>query len=346
MRPGVRAIADAADLKLACQSIIWTSSRASAGPVAPAVDKLAALGRICRLRDHGRIGKKLQPLFDSALAVARKRRALANPLDGAGFLMERVAEDLADRVALVERRFPEAALLFSVTGDGAAALRASGKVDRLVRLEADSSFSGAADVLVAPPETVPLAPGSLDLAVSLLALHEVNDVPGLLIQIRRALRPDGLFLAALPGAGTLSELRDSLIAAEGDLRGGAAARVYPFADVRDMGGLLQRAGFALPVADVETVTVRYSTMFGLLRDLRAMGATSALLDRPRQPLARTVLHRAAEIYAERHADPDGRIRATFSIVWLSGWVPHPSQSKPLEPGSAQMSLAKALAEKE
>lgn len=286
----------------------------------------------------------MQPLFDTALAVARKRRALANPVEGAGFLMQRVAEDLGERIAVVERRFPDAALLFSVTGDGASALRMSGKVDQLIRVEADPSFAPD-DAVIASPETVPLAPASIDLAVSLLALHEVNDVPGLLIQIRRALRPDGLFLAALPGAGTLSELRDSLISAEGELRGGAAARVYPFADVRDMGGLLQRAGFALPVADVETLTVRYSSMFGLLRDLRAMGATSALIDRPRQPIARSVLRRAAEIYAERHADPDGRIRATFSIVWLSGWVPHPSQSKPLKPGSAQMSLAKALEEK-
>ena len=288
----------------------------------------------------------MQPLFDTALAIARKRRALANPQDGAGFLMERVADDLAERIAVVERRFPEAAVLFSVTADGASVLRASGKVDHLVRIEADTSFPGGADALVAPPETVPLPPDSLDLAVSLLALHEVNDVPGLMIQIRRALRADGLFLAALPGAGTLSELRDCLISAEGELRGGAAARVYPFADVRDLGGLLQRAGFALPVADVETITVRYSTMFGLLRDLRAMGATSALIDRPRRPLTRAVLRRAAEIYAQRHADPDGRIRATFSIVWLSGWVPHPTQSRPLKPGSAQTSLAKALSEKE
>ena len=135
---------------------------------------------------------------------------------------------------------------------------------------------------------------------------------------------------------------DCLITAEGEIRGGAAARVYPFADVRDMGGLLQRAGFALPVADVETVTVRYASLSGLLRDLRAMGATSALLDRPRRPLGRGVLKRAGEIYAARYADPDGRIRATFSIIWLSGWAPHPDQRKPLEPGSARMSLAEAL----
>ncbi len=288
----------------------------------------------------------MQPLFDTALAVARKRRALAAPKDGAGFLMERIAEDLADRLAVVERRFSRAAVLYSVTGDGVSALKAGGKVDEVVRVEADPAFAHEGHALVAEPETVPLPHESLDLAVSLLALHEVNDLPGLLIQIRRALRPDGLFLAALPGAGTLSELRDSLITAEGEMRGGAAARVYPFADVRDMGGLLQRAGFALPVADVETVTVRYSSMVGLLRDLRAMGATSALIDRPRRPLARGVLQRAGEIYAARYADPDGRIRATFSIIWLSGWAPHPDQRKPLQPGSARMSLAEALGEGE
>ena len=187
-----------------------------------------------------------------------------------------------------------------------------------------------------------VAPASLDLAVSLLALQDVNDVPGLLIQIRRALRPDGLFLGALAGQGTLSELRDSLLAAETEIYGGASPRVSPFVDVRDAGALLQRAGFALPVADVETVTVRYDDMFALLRDLRAMGATNILADRARRPVSKRFFLRAAEIYAKRHADPDGRIRATFAFVWLSGWAPHASQQKPLKPGSAAMSLAEIL----
>ena len=176
--------------------------------------------------------------------------------------------------------------------------------------------------------------------MSLLSLQEANDLPGALIQIRRALRPDGLFLGAIAGGGTLAELRESLLAAETELYGGASPRVAPFTDVRDAGALLQRAGFALPVADVETVTVRYASMFGLLRDLRAMGASNALVARTRRP-SRRLFARAAEIYAERFADPDGRIRATFAIVWMSGWAPHASQQKPLKPGSATVSLAKS-----
>jgi SAM-dependent methyltransferase len=189
---------------------------------------------------------------------------------------------------------------------------------------------------------LPLEPESIDLAVSLLTFQEVNDLPGMLIQIRRALRPDGLFLAALTGGGTLAELRESLLAAETELTGGAAPRIAPFVDVRDAGGLLQRAGLALPVADIETTTVRYATMFGLMADLRVMGATNSLAERSRRPATRRFFARAAQIYAERFADPDGRVRATFSTVWLSGWAPHASQPKALRPGSAQISLTKVL----
>jgi hypothetical protein len=178
--------------------------------------------------------------------------------------------------------------------------------------------------------------------VSLLSLHEENDLPGLLIQIRRALAPDGLFLGVMAGSGTLSELRECLLAAETEIYGGASPRIIPFADVRDAGALLQRAGFALPVADVETVTVRYDTAFGLLADLRAMGAANALLARSRKPVSRRFLARVAQLYAERHSDPDGRVRATFNLVWLSGWSPAASQQKPLKPGSAQVSLARIL----
>ena len=196
--------------------------------------------------------------------------------------------------------------------------------------------------MVAPPETVPFAPESLDLAVSLLSLQAMNDVPGMLAQIRRALRPDGLFLGAFAGAGTLAELRESLLAAETELYGGVSPRVAPFPDVRDAGGLLQRAGFSLPVADVEPVVVRYDTLYSLMADLRAMGETSSLIDRPRRPVSKRLFARAAEIYAQRFSDPDGRIRASFSLVWMSGWAPDPSQQKPLKPGSAKVSLAKIL----
>jgi SAM-dependent methyltransferase len=284
-------------------------------------------------------------IFDTELLLARKRRALSGRAPDADFLMRRVAEDLADRLAAVERRFDMAATLFCLTDAAEKTLAASGKVAEILRVEADAALLGRAEGIIAAPETVPFPAGSLDLAVSLLSLHEANDIPGMLIQARRALRPDGLFLAALAGAGTLAELRDSLLVAETELHGGASPRVAPFIDVRDAGGLLQRAGFALPVADVETVRVRYGSMFELVRDLRAMGATSALVARPRKPVSPAFFRRAAEIYAERYAEADGRMPATFQVVWLSGWAPHVSQQKPLKPGSATVSLAQALSEK-
>jgi SAM-dependent methyltransferase len=281
--------------------------------------------------------------MDTSLWLAHKRRALTHPVDGADFLMRRTAEDLADRLGAVERRFGKAAVLFCQTPAAAEMLAESGKVADIVRVETDTAFlSGGGAGLIAPLETVPFEPESLDLVVSLLSLQAMNDIPGMLIQIRRALRPDGLFLGAFAGAGTLFELRESLLAAETELYGGASPRVTPFTDVRDAGALLQRAGFALPVADVETVTVRYASLFNLMADLRAMGETSALTDRSRRPGSRKLFARAAEIYAERFSDPDGRVRASFSIVWMSGWAPDASQQKPLKPGSAKVSLKAIL----
>lgn len=259
--------------------------------------------------------------------------------------MKRAAEDLADRLAAVERSFNKGAALFCQTCDGARVLAESHKVAESVRVEADTAFLLGGEEgteLVATPETVPFEPESLDLAVSLLSMQAMNDIPGFIVQVRRALRPDGLFLGAMAGAGTLNELRESLLAAETELHGGISPRVSPFVDVRDAGALLQRAGLALPVADIETVTVRYDNLFALMADLRAMGETSVLADRSRRPGTRRLFTRTAEIYAERFSDPDGRIRASFAIVWLSGWAPDPSQQKPLKPGSAKMSLAKAL----
>jgi SAM-dependent methyltransferase len=284
----------------------------------------------------------LQPIIDTSLWLTRKRRALARPVGGADFLMRRVAEDLADRLGAVERRFVKAAALFCQTSAATQALAESGKVMEIARVEADAAFLAGEPGLLAPLETVPFEPQSLDLAVSLLSLQAMNDIPGMLLQVRRALRPDGLFLGAFAGAGTLSELRESLLAAETELYGGASPRVIPFTDVRDAGALLQRAGLALPVADVETVTVRYDSLFDLAADLRAMGETSALVDRSRRPGTRALFARAAEIYAERFSDSDGRVRASFSIVWLSGWAPDASQQKPLKPGSARVSLKTIL----
>eukprot|EP01037_Dinobryon_pediforme_P014323 gene14323-14446_t len=191
-------------------------------------------------------------------------------------------------------------------------------------------------------EVLPLSEQPFDLAVSGLGLQFINDLPGLLVQIRRALKPDGLFLGAMVGGQSLHELRSALTQAESEISGGASPRVAPFADLRDMGGLLQRAGFALPVTDIDSVMVRYGDMFALMRDLRSMGATNALISRSRRFLRRDILIRAAEIYTERFSDSDGRIRATFEIIWLSGWAPDPSQQQPLKPGSAKMRLAEAL----
>jgi SAM-dependent methyltransferase len=274
--------------------------------------------------------------------MARKRRALAAAVPGASFLLDRVVDDLGERLSTVERRFDKAAALFCLTPAASDAILTSGKAASVLRVEADAALLGAGEGSVGSLDHIPLEPESLDLAVSLLSLHEANDIPGALIQIRRALRPDGLFLGAMAGGGTLAELRESLIAAETELHGGASPRVAPFTDVRDAGALLQRAGFALPVADVETVTVRYDSMFGLIRDLRAMGATNALIDRSRRPAPQRLFMRAAEIYAERFSDPDGRVRATFAFIWMSGWAPHASQQKPLKPGSATVSLTEIL----
>ena len=281
-------------------------------------------------------------MLDTSLWLAHKRRALTYPVAGADFLMQRTAEDLADRLGAVERKFGKAAALFCQTQAATDMITESGKAGHVTRVESDAVFLGDATGQVALPETVPFEPESLDLAVSLLSLQAMNDIPGMLIQIRRALKPDGLFLGAFAGAGTLSEMRESLLAAETEIYGGASPRVLPFTDVRDAGALLQRAGFALPVADVETVTVRYATLFDLMADLRAMGETTALLDRSKRPGTRRLFSRAAEIYAERFSDADGRIRASFSIVWMSGWAPDASQQKPLKPGTAKMSLAKIL----
>lgn len=282
-------------------------------------------------------------LFDRPLLARRRLRALRRAKPDADFLLKTVAEDLQDRLLFVNRQFDIAVDLGGHTGRVAQAIRATGKAATVLRADLF-----AVDPCLPPPDLVcddallPFRDQSLDLIVSALSLQFVNDLPGSLVQIRRALRPDGLFLATLPGAGTLSELRDSFTRAELEILGGAAARVLPFADTRDLGGLLQRAGFALPVTDVDTFTVRYDTMFALMADLRAMGATSILKDRSRTPLTRRVLMRAAELYAHNHADPDGRIRATFSLVTLSGWAPHDSQQKPLRPGSAKTRLADAL----
>jgi SAM-dependent methyltransferase len=267
-------------------------------------------------------------LFDRALLRARQARALrAGP---ATFLLDRIAADMAERLQAVLREFKDAADL-GTPGDQVrdALLARAGHIARVELPDLES-------------EPLPLQPGSLDLVVSALALQFVNDLPGVLAQIRRALRPDGLLLAAMIGGDTLTELRQCFAAAEAEIEGGVSPRVAPFADLRDVGGLLQRAGLALPVTDVDRIVARYDSAVALMADLRRMGATNVLVERRRVPTRRATLLRMAQVYGERFADPDGRIRATFDVIWLSGWAPHESQQQPLKPGSAKASLAEAV----
>jgi SAM-dependent methyltransferase len=280
-------------------------------------------------------------IFDRKLLRARRQRARKQ--GAATFLLDRVAGDLAERLSAVVRTFERAADIGTPTDAVRHAVIAVGNVTRIVAVgsEGVDSLTEFPQV-IADEEALPFADGSLDLVVSALALQFVNDLPGTFIQIRRALRPDGLFLAALVGGDTLSELRQTFATAESESEGGISPRVAPFADTREVGALLQRAGFALPVTDSERITVRYADAFALMADLRRMGATNALTERRRVPLRRRTLMRMAEIYAENFSDPDGRVRATFEIVWLSGWAPHESQQKPLPPGSAARRLADAL----
>jgi SAM-dependent methyltransferase len=285
-------------------------------------------------------------LFDRALHRKRLDRA-ASGFAAADFLQRRAALDLVERLEVIMRDLPVAVDLSARNGAFRAALAASSAAERVqVLIEADLSGAMLADRggprVVLDEERLPFAPASLDLAVSTLGLHWTNDVVGALVQIRRALKPDGLFLGALLGGSTLTELRQALTDAESEILGGAGSRVSPFADSRDAAGLLQRAGFALPVADVDRVSVSYEHPLKLLADLRQMGETNVLADRHPRPLTRALLARASEIYAERFADADGRVTATFEIVTLTGWAPHPSQQQPLKPGSAKMRLADAL----
>ncbi|MBX9842924.1 MAG: methyltransferase domain-containing protein [Xanthobacteraceae bacterium] len=275
-------------------------------------------------------------IFDRTLLRARRARAAV--LGPATFLIDRVADDMAGRLAAVLRPFDIAVDIGTPTDAVRRAL--AGRVGTIVA--ADPGAPGRDLAVAADEEALPFRDGSLDLAVSALALQFVNDLPGTLVQIRRALKPDGLFLAALIGGESLVELRQAFAEAESEIEGGVSPRVAPFADLRDLGALLQRAGFALPVTDIDRVTVRYATPLALMHDLRRMGAANALAERRRTPLRRATLQRLLEIYAERFADADGRIRATFEIVWLSGWAPHESQQKPLAPGSAKARLADAL----
>jgi SAM-dependent methyltransferase len=267
-------------------------------------------------------------LFDRALLHARQNRA--QRIDPVTFLFDRVVEDMEERLNAVLRDFSDVAEIWTP--------------GELLRKPSRDRFKSIAQIKLeqSGQEILALKPEALDLVVSALAFQFVNDLPGVLAQIRRALRPDGLLLAAMLGGDTLTELRQSFAAAEAECEGGVSPRVAPFADLRDVGALLQRAGFALPVTDVDRIVVRYDNAFALMQDLRRMGATNVLAERRRTPTRRTTLLRMAQIYAERFSDADGRVRATFDVIWLSGWAPHESQQKPLKPGSAKAGLAEAV----
>ena len=285
-------------------------------------------------------------LFDRALLRARRTRA--GKLGESTFLLDRVAQEMSDRLATIRRRFECAIDLGTPSDVVRGAVMATGKVgtmiaaDALAGTPAPSHYDGSAFVVAADEEALPFRDASVDLVVSALTLQFVNDLPGTLIQIGRALKPDGLLLAGLAGGDTLTELRQAFAAAEAEVEHGISPRIAPFADVREIGMLLQRAGFALPVTDVDRIVARYDSAFALMADLRGMGATNVLVERRRTPTRRTTMLRMTEIYAERFADADGRIRATFDVIWLSGWAPHQSQQQPLQPGSAKTSLAEAV----
>lgn len=284
-------------------------------------------------------------VFDRPLVRLRRERAI-NGYPAFAFLEEAVAERVAERLEDIRRRFPLAVELGARSGALGRLLRASGRVDTLVQTDLAPAWARARSAdgpaAAVDEEALPFADGSLDAVFGALSLHWVNDLPGALAQIRRALRPDGLLLAAMLGGDTLVELRDALFEAETEVTGGVSPRVSPFADLRDAAGLLQRAGFALPVADADTIPVTYESAFHLMRDLRGMGEGNAVLERRRTPTGRAVFARAAEIYAARFARPDGRVPARFQVLYLTAWAPAESQPKPLRPGSATTRLAAAL----
>lgn len=277
-------------------------------------------------------------VFDRGIVRLRRARGGPGPHD---FLHRHVAEEISDRLTAIDRNFEVALELGARTGEFAASEMGQ-RIPYLFQSDLVLPSRPARPSFIADEEHLPVGLETLDLVVAGLTLHSVNDLPGALVQIRASLKPDGLFIGTIMGGDTLRELRTALMEAELETTGGASPRVAPFADVRDAGHLLQRAGLALPVTDADTLTVRYSSFFALLNDLRAMGEANALTERRRMPLRRDTLLRAGEIYAERFSDDDGKLRATFEIIYLAGWAPHESQQQPLRPGSARASLAEAL----
>ncbi len=286
-------------------------------------------------------------IFDRT-AIRRNLERSARCAKDVDFLVRYAAEELAGRLEGIKRSFALAVDVGAHHGVMAGLLSERANGLRTVSLSGALALGRSCPHprAVASEETLPLKEGAVDLITSVLSLQLVNDLPGALIQVRRALRPDGLFLGALLGGDSLIELRQAFMLAEMDTADGVSPRVFPTADVREMGGLLLRAGFALPVADSETLTVTYADPLALMRELKAMGAANPLAARSKKPMRRETLARATAIYEERFGEPGGRVRATFEILYLCGWAPHESQQKPLKPGSAIARLADALGTKE
>lgn len=282
-------------------------------------------------------------IFDRGQVRRQRDRAAMNH-GSFDFLFREVADRLADRLLDFARPFPVALELGAHTGQFSAERGVRGGIDIHVQADVSAKMLRQADGLrvVCDEEALPFRPGSFDLVLSNLSLHWVNDLPGTMIQIRRGLKPDGLFLAAMLGEETLTELRQSLLSAEAEVVGGASPRVSPMAGLRDAGSLMQRAGFALPVIDSDRITLTYADPFALMRELRGLGESNAVRQRLPGFSRRDVFVRAAAIYHERFADADGRIPATFDIIYMTGWAPHESQQQPLKPGSATSRLADAL----
>ena len=287
-------------------------------------------------------------VFDQSalrLRQARAKKRFLNKIDASpDFLISHVANDIAERLAMVSRQFNNAIDLFGRTGAMASVMQEVENITKVSRVElpAFHSENTRFEILKSATDLLEIGDNPVDLVVSAFALHWSNDLPGALIQLRNSIQPDGLFLGILAGPDTLNELRECLAIAESELFGGITPRIDPFITVQAAGALMQRAGFALPVMDTETVTIRYDSMFDLVNDLRAMAATNVLCAREKQKFSKKLFSRAAEIYANRFADEDGRIRATFELIYLSGWVPHQSQQKPSKPGSAAIHLADAI----
>jgi NADH dehydrogenase [ubiquinone] 1 alpha subcomplex assembly factor 5 len=289
----------------------------------------------------------VQAPFDRSLLRQRRNRASTN-FASHDFLLSEITDRLLDRLDDIKRPFADILNLGCHSGLAGEVIAARADTRFLIQSDLSDKMALLARnrnnqaTITSDEEALPFADESFDLIVSALSLHNVNDLPGALIQANRCLRPDGVFLAAMFGGQTLIELKEVLMLAESDTAGGVALRVSPFADVKDLGNLLQRAGFALPVADSEIITVRYESPMKLFADLRGMGESSVLKARSRKPLRRDTLMRASELYMERHGGEDGRVPVTFEVVNLTAWRPDASQPIPARRGSATVSLADAL----